>query len=201
MDQTNLWWYFCSSLSSTLLSPKVLPLLSFPLHLPLLLFSPSSTSFPYHPIVLLSNIIQREENMSGPNVDNLFPAIAQSFAVILIGYFFGRFNIIPPSEARTIGVLVGRLALPALLFKNLAILDLTTISWPFMAGILIAKLSVFVVVAVLTIIITRPINGGKGGLFGIFATQSNDFALGLPIGKPLRRENSSLSPRPNLVWE
>lgn len=123
--------------------------------------------------------------MSGPNVDNLFPAIAQSFAVILIGYFFGRFNIIPPGEARTIGVLVGRLALPALLFKNLAILDLTTISWPFMGGILIAKLSVFVVVAVLTIIITRPISSGKGGLFGIFATQSNDFALGLPIGKPL----------------
>ena len=112
--------------------------------------------------------------MSGPNVDNLFPAIAQSFAVILIGYFFGRFNIIPPGEARTIGVLVGRLALPALLFKNLAILDLTTISWPFMGGILIAKLSVFVVVAVLTIIITRPISSGKGGLFGIFATQSNE---------------------------
>ena len=123
--------------------------------------------------------------MSGPNVENLFPAIAQSFAVILIGYCFGRFNIIPPGEARTIGVLVGRLALPALLFKNLAILDLTTISWPFMGGILIAKLSVFVVVAVLTIVITRPINIGKGGLFGIFATQSNDFALGLPIGKPL----------------
>ena len=121
--------------------------------------------------------------MSGPDVNNLFPAIAQSFVIILIGYLFGRFNIIPSSEARSIGVLVGKLALPALLFQNLAILDLTAISWPFMGGILIAKFAVFVIVAVITVVITRPFSLGKGGLFGIFATQSNDFALGLPIGK------------------
>jgi len=121
--------------------------------------------------------------MSGPDVNNLFPAIAQSFVIILIGYLFGRFNIIPSSEARSIGVLVGKLALPALLFQNLAILDLTAICWPFMGGILIAKFVVFAIVAVITVVVTRPVNLGKGGLFGIFATQSNDFALGLPIGK------------------
>ena len=118
-------------------------------------------------------------------MSNLFPAIAQAFAIILLGYLFGLFKIIPPREARAISVLVGKLALPALLFQNLATLNLTTINWNFMAGILIAKASVFLVTVVLTLILTRPFNLGKAGLFGIFATQSNDFALGLPIGMTL----------------
>ena len=118
-----------------------------------------------------------------PSVNNLFPAIAQAFAVILLGYLFGLFKIIPPGEARAISELVGKLALPALLFQNLATLDLGAINWRFMSGILIAKLSVFILTVILTLILSRPINIGKAGLFGIFTTQSNDFALGLPIGK------------------
>lgn len=115
-------------------------------------------------------------------VDNLFPAIGQSFVVILIGYVFGRFRIVEPSEARSISVLVGKLALPALLFKNLAILDLVSVSWRFLASILIAKFSIFLLVTVISYIVIRPWNIGKAGLYGIFTTQSNDFALGLPIG-------------------
>lgn len=119
---------------------------------------------------------------SSPSVSNLFPAIAQSFAVIIIGYVFGYFKIIPPSEARSIGTLVGKLALPALLFKNLAILDLSFVSWSFLGGMLIAKFLLFLGVAVITLLVTRPFSVGRAGLYGIFATQSNDFALGLPIG-------------------
>ena len=118
-----------------------------------------------------------------PSVSNLFPAIAQAFAIIIIGYIFGFFKIIPPNEAKSIGTLVGKLALPALLFKNLAILDVTAISWPFLGGMLLAKFSVFAGVALITVIISRPFNIGRAGIFGIFATQSNDFALGLPIGE------------------
>lgn len=120
--------------------------------------------------------------MSGPSVSNLFPAIAQSFAVIILGYIFGFFKIIPVSEAKSIGTLVGKLALPALLFKNLAILDLSAISWTFLGGMLVAKFSLFAVVALVTFVVSG-FNIGKGGLFGIFVTQSNDFALGLPIGE------------------
>ena len=131
--------------------------------------------------------------MSGePSVSNLFPAIAQSFAIILLGYLFGHFKIIPPGEARAISELVGKLALPALLFQNLATLDLSTINWRFMSGILIAKFFVFLVTVVLTLIVSRPINIGKAGLFGIFTTQSNDFALGLPIGKLLCIETGAV---------
>lgn len=121
--------------------------------------------------------------MSGPSVSNLFPAIAQSFAIIIIGYVFGLFKIIPVKEAGSIGTLVGKLALPALLFKSLAVLDLSAISWPFLGAMLVAKFSIFAVVALVTVLIARPFNIGKAGIFGIFATQSNDFALGLPIGR------------------
>ena len=121
--------------------------------------------------------------MTNPSVSNLFPAIAQSFAVIIIGYIFGLSKIIRVNETKSIGILVGKLALPALLFKNLATLDLTAISWPFLGGMLLSKFSVFVGVALITVIISRPFNIGRAGIFGIFATQSNDFALGLPIGE------------------
>ena len=125
----------------------------------------------------MSNLVD-----SSPSVSNLFPAIAQSFAVIIVGYVFGYLKIIPSSEARSIGTLVGKLALPALLFKNLAILDLSSISWSFLGGMLIAKFSLFLGVVIITLLVTRPFSVGRAGLYGIFATQSNDFALGLPIG-------------------
>jgi predicted permease len=86
------------------------------------------------------------------------------------------------SSLLVISELVGKLALPALLFQNLATLNLGAIDWRFMSGILIAKLSVFILTVILTLILSR-MNVGKAGLFGIFTTQSNDFALGLPIGK------------------
>ena len=125
--------------------------------------------------------------MNTPTVNNLFPAIAQSFAIIIIGYLFGFFKITPVNEARTVGILVGKLALPALLFKNLSILTITAISWPFLGGLLLAKFSVFAGVALITVIVSRPFNIGRAGIFGIFATQSNDFALGLPIGMCLKQ--------------
>lgn len=53
----------------------------------------------------------------------------------------------------------------------------------FLAGVLIAKVSIFVVVGLVTLLVKRPLNLGYAAIFGIFATQSNDFALGYPIGK------------------
>ena len=132
------------------------------------------------------------------DIGNLFPAIAQAFVIILIGYLFGRFRIVEPSEARSISTLVGKLALPALLAKNLLVLDLSTVSWRFLASILIAKLAIFVLVASITFIAIRPWNIGKAGLYGIFATQSNDFALGLPIGTIIHNLLSPNSPSPSL---
>lgn len=42
----------------------------------------------------------------------------------------------------------------------------------------------FLGVGVITLLVSRPINLGRAGLFSIFCTQSNDFAIGYPIGEP-----------------
>jgi len=73
---------------------------------------------------------------------------------------------------------------PALLFKNMVLLDFGDVIWPFFFSILVAKVTVFFFVCVLTLLVAnRESRFSKAGLFSIFATQSNDFALGFPIGE------------------
>lgn len=46
------------------------------------------------------------------------------------------------------------------------------------------KVTVFALVCCLTLMVASPdTRYSKAGLYAIFATQSNDFALGYPIGK------------------
>lgn len=48
---------------------------------------------------------------------------------------------------------------------------------------LVSKAIVFFSVIIITLLIARPINYGRAGLLAIFCTQSNDFAIGYPIGE------------------
>ncbi|XP_071388033.1 lysosomal cholesterol signaling protein [Centroberyx affinis] len=122
------------------------------------------------------------------SIDKLFPALLESFGIILCGYIAGRANIITSTQAKGLGNFVSKFALPALLFKNMVLLDFGNVIWPFLWSILIAKVSVFLIVCVLTLIVASPDSRfSKAGLFSIFATQSNDFALGYPIAEALYR--------------
>lgn len=118
---------------------------------------------------------------SSLSIDNLYPAIFQCFAIIMGGYIAGRAGLITQSQGKGIGTFVGKFCLPALLFKSMVELNFSQVNWYFLLGIAISKTGVFVVVVVLTLLIRRPMHLGYAGLFGIFATQSNDFALGYPI--------------------
>lgn len=121
---------------------------------------------------------------SAMSIDRLFPALLECFGIILCGYVAGRANIITSTQAKGLGNFVSKFALPALLFKNMVLLDFGNVIWPFLWSILIAKVSVFVIVCVLTLVVASPESRySKAGIFSIFATQSNDFALGYPIGK------------------
>lgn len=118
------------------------------------------------------------------SIDKLFPALLECFGIILCGYVAGRANIITSTQAKGLGNFVSKFALPALLFKNMVLLDFGNVIWPFLWSILIAKVSVFAIVCVLTLLVASPDNRfSKAGIFSIFATQSNDFALGYPIGE------------------
>lgn len=121
---------------------------------------------------------------SSMSIDRLFPALLECFGIILCGYIAGRANIITSTQAKGLGSFVSKFALPALLFKNMVLLDFGNVIWPFLWSILIAKVCVFFLVCILALIVASPVSRySKAGLFSIFATQSNDFALGYPIGK------------------
>ncbi|PWA26309.1 hypothetical protein CCH79_00020458, partial [Gambusia affinis] len=122
---------------------------------------------------------------AGPHmsIDKLFPALLECFGIILCGYVAGRADMITESQAKGLGNFVSKFALPALLFKNMVLLDFGNVIWAFLWSVLVAKVTVFVLVCVLTLMVTSPDNRySKAGLYAIFATQSNDFALGYPIG-------------------
>ncbi|GJQ85405.1 hypothetical protein Trydic_g10179 [Trypoxylus dichotomus] len=118
---------------------------------------------------------------SGAAIDNLYPALLQCFVIIICGYFAGRMNLISETEAKGINTFVGNFALPSLIFMSLAQLDLTSVNWLFLLSILIAKSLVFFTVIIVTLLVGRPVKLGRAGIFAIFCTQSNDFAIGYPI--------------------
>ncbi|XP_068618309.1 lysosomal cholesterol signaling protein isoform X2 [Battus philenor] len=113
--------------------------------------------------------------------DRLYPALFQCFTIILSGYIAGRLNVVSKSESKGIATFVGTFALPSLIFLSLAQLDFSIVNWTFLFSMLLAKGIVFLGVVVVTILVSKPMNLGQAGMFAIFCTQSNDFALGYPI--------------------
>ncbi|KAG8510509.1 Integral membrane protein GPR155 [Galemys pyrenaicus] len=135
----------------------------------------------------LSSTVTHGFNSTGDppsmSITRLFPALLECFGIVLCGYIAGRANVITSTQAKGLGNFVSRFALPALLFKNMVVLNFSNVDWSFLYSILIAKASVFFIVCVLTLLVASPDSRfSKAGLFPIFATQSNDFALGYPIG-------------------
>ncbi|KAM8852596.1 lysosomal cholesterol signaling protein isoform 2-T2 [Synchiropus picturatus] len=122
------------------------------------------------------------------SIDKLFPALLECFGIIMCGYIAGRADIITEHQAKGLGNFVSKFALPALLFKNMVLLDFGDVIWAFFWSVLVAKVAVFVLVCVLTLMVASPESRySKAGLYAIFATQSNDFALGYPIVDALYR--------------
>ncbi|XP_073809797.1 lysosomal cholesterol signaling protein isoform X4 [Danio rerio] len=126
------------------------------------------------------------------SIDKLFPALLECFGIILCGYAAGRSGIISAAQVNGLGSFVSCFALPALLFKNMVQLQFQHVVWSFLWSVLIAKVCVFTLVCVLTLLVADPESKySKAGLFAIFATQSNDFALGYPIVDALYRNSHS----------
>ncbi|KAK7154960.1 hypothetical protein R3I93_009797 [Phoxinus phoxinus] len=124
------------------------------------------------------------------SINKLFPALLECFGIILCGYVAGRSDIISVAQVKGLGSFVSCFALPALLFKNMVQLQFEHVVWSFLWSVLIAKVCVFLLVCVLTLLVANPESKfSKAGMFAIFATQSNDFALGYPIVDALYRSS------------
>ncbi|RUS82235.1 hypothetical protein EGW08_010011 [Elysia chlorotica] len=132
-----------------------------------------------------------ESNNAGASVDigNLTNAIGQVFSIILVGYIAGRTNVISKVHAVGIGKFVSRFCLPALIFRNMCLLDFSEVNWTFLLGLFLAKLSLFALVSVATLVVKRPFDLGLAGIFSIFTIQSNDFAFGYPIVNAIYSES------------
>ncbi|XP_040213652.1 integral membrane protein GPR155 isoform X2 [Rana temporaria] len=134
----------------------------------------------------MTDITNTTNGSPSMSINRLFPALLECFGIIMCGYIAGRANVITPTQAKGLGNYVSRFALPALLFKNMVVLNFSDVNWSFLYSIIIAKASVFIIVCVLTLLVANPqTRFSKAGLFPIFATQSNDFALGYPIVEAL----------------
>ncbi|KAK7068809.1 hypothetical protein SK128_020429, partial [Halocaridina rubra] len=112
---------------------------------------------------------------------NLYPAVIECFVIIFCGYLAGRCNLISQTEAKGLNTFVGTFSLPSLIFLSMAQLDFSSVNWLFLLSICISKATLFFLVILVTLLVYRPIDFGRAGLFAIFCTQSNDFALGYPI--------------------
>lgn len=121
----------------------------------------------------------------GGNTDvdfnNLYPAMIACFGNIVLGYLAGRFNLLSQTEAKGINTFIANFSLPSLIFLNLVEMDVYSVNWRFVLAIFLAKLVVFILVIALHMLLMRPINTSSAGILAIFATQSNDFAIGYPI--------------------
>ncbi|KAG1672321.1 Integral membrane protein GPR155 [Nymphon striatum] len=113
--------------------------------------------------------------------DQLISVLIQCFAIIFLGYLSGRLGFISPTECKGLNFFLGYVSLPSAIFFALATLDLESINVNVFISLLVSKAIVFIIVVVLTSIIGWPDGNGRAGLYGIFCTQSNDFALGFPI--------------------
>ena len=119
-----------------------------------------------------------------PQMNQLFPALVQAFLIIFLGYCAGKWRLISPDGINGIARYTGTFALPALLFSEMLVLRFDVVNWRFLGAILLSKSAVFFVVLSLTFAILRrrsDVAIAVAGVAAIFATQSNDFALGLPI--------------------
>ena len=111
----------------------------------------------------------------------LYPALIQCFCIIGAGYIAGQLNIFSKVHSTGLSRYISNFALPAIVFKNLVNVQFQSVSWQFLASIFIAKAIIFTLTAILTRIAERPRNFASMGLYAIMTSQSNDFALILPI--------------------
>jgi|EP01046_Picozoa_sp_COSAG06_P027424 predicted permease len=131
-------------------------------------------------------------------LDNLLPAILQTFALVLLGAASNYYSLIPPTAGDTLGAYTAKFALPALIFRQMAVLNLGDCSIMLLVGMLISKLAVAILVAVITCCLSSRVSRGRrerswsmAAIFAMLTTMQNDFALGLPILNALYDEDDA----------
>ena len=94
----------------------------------------------------------------------------------------GVYKLIPTSVGKGLGTFLFQVSLPCLIFHSVATMSFTGVNWWIWLALLLAKVCIFLLV--LCIGYWKK-NLQTGAVWAMFCTQSNDFALGLPLLKAL----------------
>jgi predicted permease len=118
---------------------------------------------------------------------SLLGALTVAFTVILLGFVSSKAGYVTKDAGRGIGQLVGKIALPCLLFRAVATTQLDTVDMHVVITVAIAKLVALALASSVGYLkhLRDPDNLTIAGVFGLFVTNSNDLAIGIPLVEAL----------------
>lgn len=125
-------------------------------------------------------------------VEGLLLVLLQTFSALVLGYACSRLGVIDKDsrDMKALHLIMGKIALPLLIFKVVATSDLDSVNWGVVLACNLAKCSVYTLTFTISWLFFR--SGGAYGqrlltstIFGMFTAASNDFAIGLPVVQAL----------------
>jgi predicted permease len=113
----------------------------------------------------------------------LLSALTQAFSLVMAGFWASKSGYLTKDASRGIGQLVGKVALPCLLFRAVATTKLDSVNFVVVGTVLIAKLVALTVAASCGYLKHYHEKNAItiGGVFALFVTNSNDLAIGIPL--------------------
>jgi hypothetical protein len=87
----------------------------------------------------MKNVTDAQANGGDGQVTALLSALTQASSVIVLGYVCALSGFVSPDAARGIGQLVGKIALPCLLFRAVATIDLATVNLLVVLVVILSK--------------------------------------------------------------
>jgi predicted permease len=121
--------------------------------------------------------------MAANQILALLSALTQAFSFIFAGFWASKTGYISAQASEGIGQLVGKVALPCLLFRAVATTKLDSLDPFVLLAVLIAKIVALTIAGACGYAKNRNKSDGFtiAGVFALFVTNSNDLAIGIPL--------------------
>lgn len=103
------------------------------------------------------------------------------FAIVIAGYICGRYNLLGPESSEALNRFVYWVALPALLFKAMANVNLAAVfNWSFIGGFTIALFVLWILASAVGRFLFR-LNTAESALHGLNGVYANTGYMGIPL--------------------
>eukprot|EP01083_Nonionella_stella_P024330 67222_1 len=117
---------------------------------------------------------------STQTLENLLSVLGQIILIVILGIFTRKFEWLPKNTS-SLEIIVGRFALPAIFFSFAAGMNLSSYNWTPLVSMMIAKVIMIILCGFIACVARLKPFFSTWGIMGLFVTQSNDFALGIPV--------------------